>query len=107
MASPDANGGTRRRPSQYGDPYPLTRALIEEGRSHLIGGGMDAGCPVRVLQGMRDPDVPWEVSMRLAAVLRSADVQVTLIKNGDHRLSRDEDIALLLRTAAAMVGEAG
>jgi pimeloyl-ACP methyl ester carboxylesterase len=90
-----AKDGVFRRPSQYGDPYPLTRALIEEGRSHLIGGGMDAGCPVRVLQGMRDPDVPWEHAVRLVDILHGNDVRVTLIKDGEHRLSRDGDLAAL------------
>jgi dipeptidyl aminopeptidase/acylaminoacyl peptidase len=61
---------------------------------------------VRLIHGQDDPDVPWQVSLRLAAALRSADVQVHLIKDGDHRLSRDSDIALLLRTLDVLVGEA-
>ena len=59
-------------------------------------------CPVRLLHGQDDADVPLEVSLRLSAVLRSSDVQVTLVKGGDHRLSREQDIALLLRTVAAL-----
>ena len=59
-------------------------------------------CPVRLLHGQDDADVPPEVSLRLSAVLRSSDVQVTLVKGGDHRLSREQDIALLLRTVAAL-----
>lgn len=59
-------------------------------------------CPVRLIHGQADADVPWDISLRLAARLRSADVQVVLIKDGDHRLSRDQDIALLLRTVAAL-----
>lgn len=87
--------GIYHRPSQYGEPYPLTRALIASGRAHLIGGGMDAGCPVRILQGMRDPDVPWEHAIRLMDVLQGEDVRMTLIKDGEHRLSRDGDLAAL------------
>ena len=59
-------------------------------------------CPVRLLHGQDDADVPPEVSLRLSAALRSSDVQVTLVKGGDHRLSREQDIALLLRTVAAL-----
>jgi pimeloyl-ACP methyl ester carboxylesterase len=87
--------GVWHRPSQYGEPYPLTRALIESGRRHLIGGGMDAGCPVRILQGMRDPDVPWEHAARLMDVLQGEDVRMMLIKDGEHRLSREGDLAAL------------
>jgi dipeptidyl aminopeptidase/acylaminoacyl peptidase len=66
----------------------------------LLDGGIALDCPVRLLHGQADSDVPWDISLRLAAALRSAAVQVTLIKDGDHRLSRDADIALLLRTLA-------
>ena len=62
-------------------------------------------CPVRLIHGQRDSDVPPEISLRLAAALRSADVQVTLVKDGDHRLSRPQDVALLLRTVADLAGE--
>ena len=75
-------------PSAYADPYPITKHLIEEGRSHLLEGRpFDPGCPVRILQGMRDPDVPWRHSLALVDLLAGADVELTLIKNGDHRLS--------------------
>lgn len=87
--------GVYYRPSDYGEPYALTRALIEEGRDHLIGGGMDPGCPVRIVQGLRDPDVPWEHALKLADLLRSEDVRLTLIKDGEHRLSREEDLMVL------------
>ena len=68
----------------------------------MLNGKIMLDCPVRLLHGQADQDVPWEVSLKLAAALQSADVQVTLIKDGDHRLSRDCDIALLLRTVAAL-----
>ena len=87
--------GVYYRPSQYGEPYPLTRGLIESGRKHLIGGGMDAGCPVRILQGMRDPDVPWDHAIKLMDLLEGEDVRMTLIKDAEHRLSRDGDLAAL------------
>ncbi len=93
--------GVFYRPSQYGEPYPLTRDLIEEGRTHLVGSGMDTGCPVRILQGMRDPDVPWQHALRLVDLLEGDDVRLTLIKDGEHRLSRDSDLAALF----AMISE--
>jgi pimeloyl-ACP methyl ester carboxylesterase len=94
--------------SQYGDPTPITRALIEDGRIHLL---LDApialDCPVRLLQGQADPDVPWEVALRIATRITAADVHVTLVKDGDHRLSRPQDLALLCRTVGALLLEDG
>jgi pimeloyl-ACP methyl ester carboxylesterase len=87
--------GVWHRPSQYGDPYPLTRELIESGREHLVGGGMEPGCPVRILQGMRDPDVPWKHAAQLVDILWNEDVRLTLVKDGEHRLSREADLAAL------------
>jgi pimeloyl-ACP methyl ester carboxylesterase len=91
--------GVWKRPSQYSsEPYLVTRQLIEEGRNHLLLGGMiEAGCPVRILQGVEDPDVPWQHAKALVARLARDDVVLTLIKDGDHRLSRPEDIERLLR----------
>jgi pimeloyl-ACP methyl ester carboxylesterase len=91
------------RPSQYGDgaPYPITRALIEEGRNHLLlGGGIDVGCPVRILQGAQDPDVPWKHAFALAHRLPADDVVLTMIQDGDHRLSRPQDIARIIAAVA-------
>jgi pimeloyl-ACP methyl ester carboxylesterase len=90
--------GVWKRPSQYSDePYLVTRQLIEDGRSHLLLGGMiETGCPVRILQGVEDPDVPWQHAKALVARLACDDVVLTLIKDGDHRLSRPEDIARLI-----------
>ena len=85
-------------PSAYGEPTPITLALIEEGRRHLLlGGPIPLVCPVRLLHGQADPDVPWEMSLRLAAQFETADVQVHLVKDGEHRLSRPGDLALLAR----------
>lgn len=95
--------GVHLRPSSYSDdPYPITRALIEDGRRHLIlEGTIETGCPVHILQGMQDPDVPWEHAMRLVEHLPADAVQITLVKDGDHRLSRSEDIDRLLAAVAA------
>jgi len=95
-------------PSEYGEPTVITRALIEDGRAHLLmGAPIPLACPVRLLHGQRDADVPWETSLRLARALASADVQVVLVKDGDHRLSRPADLGLLTRTLAALLATLG
>lgn len=93
--------GVWHRPSEYGDPYPITRALIEDGRKHLVLNGMiEVGCPVRILQGAQDPDVPWQHAFALTHCLPSDDVVLTLVQDGDHRLSRPQDIARLMAAIA-------
>jgi pimeloyl-ACP methyl ester carboxylesterase len=93
--------GVWHRPSDYGDPYPITKNLIQEGRNHLIlGAAIDVGCPVRILQGARDPDVPWQHAMRLTHRLPAEDVVLTVIQDGDHRLSRPQDIARIIAAVA-------
>ena len=94
--------GVWSRPSEYSpEPYLVTRQLIEEGRNHLLLGGMiETGCPVRILQGVEDPDVPWRHAVELVSRLASDDVVLTLVKDGDHRLSRPEDIERLIRAVA-------
>lgn len=89
--------GVYLSPSAYGDgPYPITRALIEDGRRHLLlGGPIGTGCPVRILHGFEDPDVPWRHSVELVECLQAEDVTVTFVKGGDHRLSTERDIARL------------
>jgi pimeloyl-ACP methyl ester carboxylesterase len=95
------SNGVWNRPSQYGEPYPITRALIEEGRNHLLlGGAIDVGCPVRILQGAQDPDVPWRHAFALTHRLPVDDVVLTMIQDGDHRLSRPQDIARILAAVA-------
>ena len=94
--------GSWSRPSAYSpEPYLITRHLIEEGRRHLLLGGMiETGCPVRILQGVADPDVPWQHAVELTSRFARDDVVLTLIKDGDHRLSRPEDIERLLVAVA-------
>jgi pimeloyl-ACP methyl ester carboxylesterase len=100
--------GVLHVPSQYGEPYPVTRALIEDGRTHLLlSGPIVLDCPVRLLHGQADPDVPWETSLRIAERLSGDDVQTILVKDGDHRLSRPQDLALLRRTLTPLLGEDG
>ncbi|MDO9412089.1 MAG: alpha/beta hydrolase [Pseudolabrys sp.] len=86
------------RPSDYSpEGYPITRQLIEEGRNHLMLGGLiEPGCPVHILQGVQDRDVPWRHAVELVSRFSRDDVVLTLIKDGDHRLSRPEDIERLL-----------
>ncbi len=86
--------GVWERPSAYSDhPYLITRNLIEEGRRHLLLDHMiEPGCPVRILQGVKDPDVPWTHATELVSRIARDDVVLTLVKDGDHRLSRPEDL---------------
>jgi alpha-beta hydrolase superfamily lysophospholipase len=103
-----ARTGVTYVPSAYAHPYPITKHLIEEGRSHLLEGQpFDTGCPVRILQGMRDPDVPWRHALSLVDLLAGADVELTLIKDGDHRLSAPHDLQRLTATIATLSGLPG
>jgi pimeloyl-ACP methyl ester carboxylesterase len=95
-------------PSQYGDPTPITRALIQDGANHLVlTGRIPVHCPIRLLHGQADPDVPWEFALNIAEQVETPDARVILVKDGDHRLSRPADLALLRRTVAALLGEDG
>ncbi|MFE1601262.1 alpha/beta hydrolase [Methylobacterium sp. ID0610] len=103
-----AEQGVWLRDSAYSpEPTPVTRALIEDGRRHLLlGGPIDPGCPVRILQGMADPDVPWAHAMRLVERLPAHEVVVTLIKDGDHRLSDPASLARLTAAVEELAGAA-
>lgn len=90
--------------SEYGPPYALTRRFLDEGRDWtILRDWVAIDVPVRILQGGRDPDVPWGHALELAERLRSEDVVFTLIKDGDHRLSRPQDIERLIATVEALV----
>ncbi|GAB4261249.1 MAG: alpha/beta hydrolase [Deferrisomatales bacterium] len=93
-------------PNPYGEePTVVTRALIEDGRRHLVlRGPIPIRCPVRLLHGLADPDVPWETSVRLARALASEDVTVTLVKGGGHRLSEPEDLTRLCAAVEELCG---
>lgn len=91
--------GALIEPTEYGDdPYTITRALIEDGRNHLLlRKPLELTCPVRLVQGMQDPDVPWETAIRLAKALVTDDVRIDLIKTGDHRLSEPDQLDVITR----------
>lgn len=104
-----AEQGIWYRHSEYSpEPYPITRGLIEEGRNHLLlGAPIATGCPVHVLQGMRDPDVPWRHALELVEHMPGSSVSLTLVKDADHRLSRPEDLQRLIAAVEAIAGREG
>ena len=93
------------RPSEYGDPMPITLKLVEDGNRHLL---LDRPVPfkgpVRLLHGQRDPDVPWKIALRIAERMEGDDVRTVLVKDGDHRLSRPQDLALIVETVEGLTG---
>jgi pimeloyl-ACP methyl ester carboxylesterase len=99
-----ARDGVIEQTSRYGPtPYPITRKLIEDGREHLLlRGPIALDRPVRLFQGMADPDVPWRTALAVAERVTSTDVTVTLIKDGDHRLSRAEDLERIFAAVAEL-----
>ncbi len=92
--------GVYFRPSAYGNgPYPITTTLLEDGEKHLFGKGpVQLDAPIRILHGCQDPDVPWRHSLDLLEAIEAPDMRLTLIKDGEHRLSRGQDLALLFAT---------
>ncbi len=107
---PEAHAALERdgviwRPSDYGPPIHIARAFLEEGRKHSLGGTrFDPGCPVRILHGMRDADVPWRHSLGLIDLLGNDDVHLTLVKDGEHRMSRETDLALIFSALEELMG---
>lgn len=99
--------GVWHRPSAYGEPYPITARLLEDGVQHLIlKSGLDVHCPVRILQGDADADVPPQHGWRVYEAIRGSDVTLTLIKGGDHRLSTPGQLALIRETALRLAERA-
>lgn len=96
--------GFFERPSQYGaEPYVYTRALLEDGaRNRVMTGPLDTHCPVHVIQGLADPDVPYMHALKLVSHLPADDVTLSLVADGDHRLSRPQDIDMLIAAVEAM-----
>jgi pimeloyl-ACP methyl ester carboxylesterase len=96
--------GVWHRPSAYGEPYPITRALIEDGRKHLLGRKTwDPGRPVHIMHGLLDPDVPWEHTLDLESCLDGGWTRVSAVPDGEHRLSRPEDLEMLFDIIGQMV----
>ncbi len=96
--------GIVHQPSPYGPPLPITRALIEDGRRHLVlRARLPLRCPVRLLHGMQDLEVPFATTLRLAERLETRDVQILLIKDGDHRLSRPDNLDSLRYTISGLL----
>ena len=100
-----ARDGVWMRPSDYGEPYPITRALLEDGaRWSILPGPIRLGAPVRILQGEADDAVPWRHALTLASAIEDDDLVFTLIRDGDHRLSREADLARLVGAVAELGG---
>ena len=100
--------GVLYQPSEYGEPLPVTLNFLEEGAKHLVlDGNIPIRCPVSILHGMRDDAVPWRHSLKIAEALESDAVRIVFIKDGDHRLSRPEDLDLLVSALASLLGQYG
>jgi pimeloyl-ACP methyl ester carboxylesterase len=104
-----AEKGFFEEPSDYSpEPNRYTRALFEDGAKNLVmTGPIDTHCPVHIIQGMKDADVPYGHALKLVSCLPADDVTLSLVPDGDHRLSRPEDIATILRALEALVEQAG
>ena len=104
-----ARDGLVMVPNDYSEaPYPISMTLIEEARDHLLlGSEIPIDCPVRLIHGVEDTDVPWETSQRLSVSLKSDDVEVILVKDGDHRLSEDRDLARLTSVLETLIERIG
>jgi len=101
------NNGVTYIPNCYSDePYPITQALIEDGKAQCLlnkGAKLDITCPVRLLQGMQDADVPWQTAQKIADNIASTDTQIHYLKDADHRMSADTELALLGDTLSELL----
>jgi pimeloyl-ACP methyl ester carboxylesterase len=103
-----ARDGVLLQPSEYGAPLPITARLLDEGRDHLVlDQPIPIGCPVHLLHGQADPDVPFELALELADRLESRAVTLELVKDGDHRLSREADLRRLTAALDRIVEAVG
>ena len=99
--------GVWQRPSAYGDAYPITRGLIEDGRNNLVGcEPWDPRRPVHIIHGKLDPDVPWQHTVGLEGILQGGWTRVTWVEDGEHRLSRPQDIDLMFKVIGEVIGNA-
>ena len=98
--------GKVSEPGDYDEePYFITQKLLEDGRKNLVlRKPIPLTCPVRLIHGMKDEDVPWQTSLRLSQMLASVDVEISLVKNGGHRLSEPHDLDRLTQTLEALIG---
>jgi pimeloyl-ACP methyl ester carboxylesterase len=97
--------GVVYRPSGYGDPYPLTRRLFEDAKQHLLlHAKIPVRCPVRLIHGKQDPDVPWQKSRQIQDRLAAPDSRIIWVEDGDHRLSRPQDLELIDQTLVELSG---
>lgn len=104
----DERGYVLHAPNIWEEPYPITKKLLDEAENHLLlRGEIDVTCPVRLIHGMADETISWEVSLKLSNLLKGDDVRLILVKDGGHRLSRDADIELIIRTAEELADEVG
>ena len=103
-----ARDGFLATPSEYsGEPNIFTRALLDDGRANrVLTGPIDTFCPVTIIQGMRDPDVPHSHALKLTSLLPADDVTLSLVPDGDHRLSRPQDIAMMLSALDRLIEQA-
>ncbi len=104
-----AEKGYFEEPSEYSpEPYVYTRALIEDGRKNLVmSGPIHTHCPVHIIQGLADPDVPHSHALKLMSLLPADDATLSLVPDGDHRLSRPQDLELIKRAVGEIIGRAG
>lgn len=102
-----AETGVIYQPNEEGDSLPLTQQFLDDGAKNLLlGTALEIICPVHIVHGMIDDSVPWKLSLKLVEQLTSDNVRVTFVKDGNHRLSRPQDLALLTETLYGLINEA-
>lgn len=103
-----ARDGRIELANPYGPPTPISAALLQDGAAQtVLGRPLAIACPVRLIHGQCDAEVPWQTALDIAAAVESGDVRTILVKDGDHRLSREEDLRLLRRVLRGLIGKDG